>query len=293
MKNRLITLFCMTEKGLAVLKGLLPNHSYLIDKVIGSRDPNVQNDYYLDIKALCSSHGVTFFDKADVKAISSEYVLAIGWRWIIKSRSKLVVFHDSLLPKYRGFSPIVSALINGDEELGVTALFASSEYDKGDIIFQESLSVDYPIKIQSVIEQLAETYSSLVLKIVKLIDKGHSLSAQIQVEDLATYSLWRDEGDYLIDWSLDSSTLVRFINAVGFPYMGASTYINGECFRIFDAEVVKDAKIENRDVGKIIFKNGLKPIIVCGVGLLQVNSLVSDKTKLEVLDSLAFRIRFT
>ena len=70
------------------------------------------------------------------------FKFAIGWKWIIDNTSQLIVLHDSLLPKYRGFSPLVNSLINGDTLTGVTALFASSEYDKGEIIEQAQIGLD-------------------------------------------------------------------------------------------------------------------------------------------------------
>jgi methionyl-tRNA formyltransferase len=57
--------------------------------------------------------------------------------------------HDSLLPKYRGFAPLPNALINGEREVGVTALFASEEYDMGDIVCQRRLAVEYPMITRS------------------------------------------------------------------------------------------------------------------------------------------------
>jgi methionyl-tRNA formyltransferase len=56
--------------------------------------------------------------------ICSDFNIAISWRWMLKV-SNLIVIHDSLLPKYRGFSPLVNMLINGEDTLGVTVLFAT------------------------------------------------------------------------------------------------------------------------------------------------------------------------
>ena len=49
------------------------------------------------------------------------------------------------MPKYRGFAPLVNSLVNGEKIIGVTALFASEEYDNGDIIMQSSVDITYPI----------------------------------------------------------------------------------------------------------------------------------------------------
>ena len=87
-----------------------------------------------------------------------DYQLAIGWRWLISGTENLIVLHDSLLPKYRGFAPLVNSLINGEQEIGVTAIWAGPEFDAGEIIFQEKAGICYPIKIQEAIEIVSGLY---------------------------------------------------------------------------------------------------------------------------------------
>jgi methionyl-tRNA formyltransferase len=61
---------------------------------------------------------------------------------------------------------------------------------------------------------------------IDIIDqwRRNQLSAP-QADDFATYSIWRDEADYEIDWSSDAQAIQRFINAVGYPYAGARTTV--------------------------------------------------------------------
>ncbi|MDD1792370.1 methionyl-tRNA formyltransferase [Enterovibrio sp. ZSDZ42] len=288
-----ITLFCMTEKGFAVLRHLAATHAGCIDQVIGSRDLNVKNDFYVEIQELCSDFGINFVDKSENVKVTSKYSFAIGWRWLINNEnSSLVVFHDSLLPKYRGFAPVVSALLNGDSSIGVTALHASEEYDRGDIIGQDSLCISYPIKIQAVITALSDLYASLALTLVEKIINDRDIPSIKQDESLATYSLWRDEDDYAVNWDQDSDYICRFIDAVSYPYSGASTILNGQLYRILDAELVDDVVVENRVPGKVIFKRGCRPVVVCGKGLVQINELISEETGTDALSNLAFRSRF-
>ena len=68
------------------------------------------------------------------------------------------MFHDSLLPKYRGFAPLVKGLICGETRFGVTALFGASQYDAGDILFQASVGITYPIAISDLITRVADCY---------------------------------------------------------------------------------------------------------------------------------------
>jgi methionyl-tRNA formyltransferase len=113
----------------------------------------------------------------------------------------LIVLHDSLIPRYRGYAPLVSALVNGEREVGVTALLGAPEIDHGDVIAQKSLAVCYPAKINDVIDRIAKLYSEIVLELVAQLKATGSVTATPQDHTRATYSLWRDEEDYNMDWT--------------------------------------------------------------------------------------------
>lgn len=292
-----VSLFLMSKKGLHVLNSLiLRNYSNLISIVIIARDQNVSNDYAEEIIQKCIINKIPFIERKEHFEIKTKYAIAISWRWIInlKKETQLIVLHDSLLPKYRGFAPLVNMIINNEKKIGVTAIFASTEYDKGDIIFQSSREIKYPIKISDAIDLLNENYSEIVIKIFNLINKNIEIIGVPQKEELATYSLWRDEEDYLIDWKLSAIQIISFINALSNPYKGAATYMNGKFkVRILDAELVEDVKIENRDVGKLIFLSNDKPTIVCGSGLIKINKMIDDENHENLLPLKNFRIRMS
>ncbi|MDG1302459.1 MAG: formyltransferase family protein, partial [Opitutae bacterium] len=157
-----LTLFLMTRKGLRVLQALLPEHRKLITAVVISRDGSILDDCYDEIAKLCKQAEIKCYDRKDYSIAQSRYALAISWRWLIPTESiRLIVVHDSLLPKYRGFNPLVTALINGDSKIGATALWATQEYDQGDIIKQESRMINYPMRIADAIEITSDIYASL------------------------------------------------------------------------------------------------------------------------------------
>ncbi len=269
----MFTLYLMSEKGYVVLKELVANSfGKYIEMVVSSRDNSVQNDYYNEIELLCKENNLKFINRHDVRVVSSSFSLAISWRWLIETNG-LIVLHDSLLPRYRGFAPLVSALINGDKELGVTALFANSEFDRGDIIMQKSVAVTYPIKISEAITVISQLYVDIVLDVIRKLVTKEDIQAIKQDEAKATYSLWRDDDDYAIDWRLDSEKIERFINATGFPYKGAKSLINGKPARIIEAEQSEDIVIENRTPGKVIFSDKGYPVVVCGKGLLSIKKM--------------------
>lgn len=280
----------MTEKGYHVLKALIDN-SYVsyIDQVISSKDTNVEQDFYDEIKELCSQNKIPFLDKSKGSS-KSKYNIAISWRWLIDV-CNLIVLHDSVLPRYRGFAPLVMALVNGDKKIGVTAIFANAEFDKGDIILQKTIDISYPIKISEAIKMISILYVEIVLELMKIITASETINVIKQDDSKATYSLWRDEEDYVIEWHRDSLEIERFINATGFPFKGASTIVNGEASRILEVEQVADVKIENRTPGKVIFIYNGSPVIVCGKGLLKIKKMIWENGS-NALPLKNFRTRF-
>ena len=283
-----IGLYLMGLKGLYTLRALLehtgPSYAGSLVFVVAAKDKNVQNDYFEDIKSLALDHSIPFFEQDALPVpVKADVVFAISWRWLIKEDlDKLIVFHDSLLPKYRGFNPLVTALIEGDREIGVTAIQANHEFDKGNIIAAKSTSIAYPIKIEDAIEQVSLLYGKLAVQLAKLINAG-PLTGTVQDEALASYSLWRNEADYHINWNGPAERISRFIDALGYPYNGACTMYDGVKIIVLESSVVKDLPIVNRDAGKILLIDNNRPVVVCGTGLIKIEAAVYDHNREPVI----------
>ncbi len=290
-----VALYLMSKKGYKVLSALIENgYKAMISAVIYSTDKNVENDYADEIIQLCKECKIDFFDRKNNKVIIADYFIAISWRWLIeKENSSLIVIHDSLLPKYRGFAPLVNMLINKEKFIGVTALFATKEYDKGDMIYQSKTAIEYPIRINEAIDIIVNNYIDVVLKIFSTLMQGTILPRNPQNETQASYSLWRDEDDYHIDWNKDAYCILDFINAVSYPYKGAYSYVDNKKIRILEAEIKMDVCIENRDCGKVIFIEKGYPVVVCKTGLLKLKNVVYDDNYIEAIPFSKFRLKFT
>lgn len=290
-----IVLYLMGQKGFEVLKIIANKYVDIIGTVVSEKDPNLQKDYFNEICNLCKEYKIPFLTREQPLNIKPRYAFAISWRWLIKlEQIKLIVFHDSLLPRYRGFNPLVTCLINGEPKIGVTALFASNDYDKGDIIAQAFTEISYPIKIQKAIDLITENYVELALSILNSIVTGNPLSGTPQNESFASYSLWRDEDDYCIDWSKPACYIKRFVDAVGYPYLGASTKVNGVSARVLEVSIFPDdLLIENRTPGKVIFIKDGFPVVVCGKGLITIKKLLTNDLGQSMLPLKMFRTRFT
>jgi methionyl-tRNA formyltransferase len=194
----------------------------------------------------------------------------IGWQWLLPEIDpRFIVLHDSLLPRFRGFSPSVTALILGENRLGVTAFKPDSGIDTGLICGQKEILVHYPVTIREIYARLAVAYVELVRQIIAEFATG-SLKFHPQNAEKATYSLWRDEADYQINWNSSASSIVRFVDALGYPYLGAKTTLQGREIRIDRVEVTSDVVFECRQPGKIWSMTNNVPTVVCGSGMLKI-----------------------
>ncbi|MFV0212751.1 formyltransferase family protein [Empedobacter falsenii] len=288
----MIGLFLMTEKGLEVINTII-SHQYqqYVTFICIGKDKAVVKDYSKEIENICIANNIQYFfnnDKSTYPKVSNN--IAISWRWILDVEN-LIVFHDSLLPKYRGFAPLVTALINGEKEIGVTALIATNEYDKGDIILQKKINITYPIKIEKAIKKISYLYGELILNIFEKLIINKELDINKQCESKATYSLWLDDKDYFIDWELDAEKIKRKVDACGFPYLNAKTMVDNRIISILDCEIVEDVVVENRIAGKVIFSKENKPVIVCGKGLLMIKEAYYNDNSESFIPLKKFRSR--
>jgi methionyl-tRNA formyltransferase len=144
--------------------------------------------------------------------------------------------HDSLLPKFTGFSPVLWALISGESEFGLTVHRMDDALDTGDILIQHSL----PIKP-------TDTGTELVLRGMDLIPGAlrDALSAlesgtavwRPQNKAERTYFHKCSERDSLIDWVWPAEDLERFVRALSEPYPRAFTFYRGERIEVLEARV--------------------------------------------------------
>lgn len=285
----------MSEKGYQSLVNIINYFgSEIVGSIIFTKDKNILEDYSTQIKDIAVQNNIKVYEKTDKYIVSTKYIIAISWRWLIpiNENTTLITLHDSLLPKYRGFAPLVNQLINKEPYVGVTAIVSDAEYDKGSIITQSKIQINYPIKIKDAISMVSELYVEILKNVIQQVIENDSLNTVAQNESEATYSLWRDEEDYRINWSSSAQEIQNFIFSVGHPYKGASTYLINEKIRIKNAVELDDLNVVNRDVGKIIFMEDKSPVVVCGKGLLKITEATYDKNGESIFPLKKFRIRF-
>ena len=291
MSDVKVDLYLCGVKGFAAAKYLLENHKSLIGTVTLAPDTGTIDDPLESMVKLFEQFNIrtTLNDPGRI----SELAIAVGWKKLIDANySQVIVIHDSLLPKYRGFNPLLTALINGDTRIGATALIATEEVDAGPIIAQEAKNIKYPMKLEEAMQIISTLIEKLLRRVCYQIEKSGKTTGKPQNHRIATYSLWRDEEDFQIDWNQSADVVVRHIHASSYPYAGAKSFLAEEEIRIFDAKVSKEnPTIVNRTPGKIWKLNNGVPVVICGKGLVELTK-VSGNNGRSVLPITKLKQRF-
>ena len=211
---------------------------------------------------------------------NSTVALCIGWRFKLYDGYELVyVVHDSLLPELRGWNPVVTSLQLGLDQIGLTLFRATDQTDAGPVISQTASKITYPITIDNALNLLAGGYVQLLDRFLNSFESIKYLGVP-QEESRVSYSLWRDETDYQIDWKKSAIDIHRFILSLSWPYLGASTENNGQIVRVLDAIPIDfDSPILNASPGKVFALDSDGPTVVCGEGLLKLTSILDSEGK--------------
>jgi methionyl-tRNA formyltransferase len=148
--------------------------------------------------------------------------------------------HPSLLPKYRGPTPIPAAIINQESETGITIQRIAAQMDSGDILAQEKIPLGGRETTASLNEIMAIKASELLPAVLMSIAAG-TLQSRVQDHNAATYCALIDKGDGLIDWRLTAGEIDAKIRA--FDPRPLSWTMNGD-MHIF---ILKAESLETND----------------------------------------------
>ncbi|MEM7303950.1 MAG: methionyl-tRNA formyltransferase [Pseudomonadota bacterium] len=184
--------------------------------------------------------------------------------------------HASLLPRWRGASPIQHAILNGDKNTGVTIMQMSKAMDAGDIWLQKSLPIEEEDTGQSLHDKLASLGGELMLPILKILKDGQAVATpQAQNEIIYCSKLQKQDG--LINWNEDSESISRKIRAL-FPWPGAYTQLAGRRLLIHKA-CLENLSVTNMAPGTIhqVDREGI--FVVTGKGSIKIETLTPEGGK--------------
>ncbi|HEY1081108.1 MAG TPA: methionyl-tRNA formyltransferase [Prosthecobacter sp.] len=223
----------------------------------------------------------------ELKAFNADVAVVVAYGQIL-SRAVLDVpklaclnIHASLLPQYRGASPIQAAIRAGDAETGVTIMHMDEGLDTGDILLMDRVDISPGDTGGSLHDKLALAAPASLEEALDLIASGPA-PRKPQENELASHcgKLKREDGH--LDWSLSARELELLIRAYN-PWPGTFTLLPGEekpaPLKIHRARVVPEAEACPAP-GTVVSsdpKTGL--IIACGEGLLALEEVQAEGGK--------------
>jgi methionyl-tRNA formyltransferase len=145
--------------------------------------------------------------------------------------------HTSLLPKYRGRSPVNWMIINGEREAGVTLHHMVARADAGDIVAQRAIEIAVDDTALSLYRKLVPLAASMIREYHPLIAAGR---APRQVQDLTAGSYFgsRRPEDGRIDWGWPAQRIFNLVRGVTHPYPGAFCFVGGRKLMVWEARVL-------------------------------------------------------
>lgn len=218
-----------------------------------------------DVAVLIRDRPVDLLD--DLHRAEPDIIVATNWRtWIPPEIFRLprhgtLNVHDSLLPTYAGFAPLVWAMINGEPEVGVTAHMMDDELDAGDIVLQRSVPVAATDTTTDLFHKTLELFGPITVDGLGLIASGRTEWTK-QDRSKASFFHKRSLEDSRIDWTWPARDIANLIRAQSDPYPNAFTFHKGQRIRVLAASV--SAGRYGGTPGRIFIKEGDGVVIVAG-----------------------------
>lgn len=257
-----IVLFGAGNKGSQVLKKLIELKQDVVGVFYLDEDAH-ETIWYDKIKDIADDCDIPRFQhnnkhtKELIYNLHPDVIFAVGWRYKISKDiysippKGTIVFHDSLLPKYRGFAPMNWAIINGEKETGATMFYIADDIDSGDIIEQKSLKIGINDTAKTIESEITNIYLQMLKTTLPLIEKNLIYKSN-QKHYLATYTCKRVPEDGLIDWTKSSWEIYNLIRGLSYPYPNAFTYLNGYELKILKAKLGENKPYIGRICGRVI-----------------------------------------
>ena len=210
----------------------------------------------------------------DLKALQPDIMVTCAYGQILSREildiapKGIINIHASLLPKYRGAAPIQWAVINGDEETGVTIMQTEEGVDTGDIISVKTTKISKTETAGELFDRLSILGAELIVETLDKLENGTATKTK-QNEDLATHVKMLKKEDGLIDFTKSATEIVNLTRGLN-PWPVAFTYLNGKTLKIYSCEEVEFSGI----AGEVLVcdvNNGI--IVACGKNAIKINEL--------------------
>ena len=221
---------------------------------------------------------------AKIKGITPDLIVVVAYGKILPKeiidipKYGIINVHSSLLPKYRGASPIHSAILNGDKESGVSIMYIEEGLDSGDVILKETCEITEDDTLGTLHDRLKELGAIGLEKALKLIEAGE-VKAEKQDDSKATFVKPITKEQAKINWNNTKEVIFNQIRGLN-PFPGAYTHNEkNENIKIYKSEKLeKEYAGENGTVVEMTKKG---PVVKVANGALRLLEIKFEGKKLQ------------
>lgn len=221
----------------------------------------------------------------DIKKLKPELMITCAFGQILSQeildipKLGVINIHASLLPLYRGASPIHYAILNGEKQTGITIMKTDVGIDTGDIILQRKLEIKPTETCGELFDRLSVLASECIIDALKEIENGRAIYKK-QDDNLATFTKIIKKEIAQINWNDDAKSIYNKIRAFN-PSPVAFCLFENNPFKIYSAKICD----MNGKAGTIL-KADKELVIACGKGALKL--LTVQKAGGKQMDAQAF-----
>ena len=272
------------------LEALAQSEKYNVKAVYTQPDKPVGRKRILtppDVKICAEKYNIdvfqptTFKDGAvveELKAFAPDVIVVIAYGKILPKtvldipKYGCVNIHGSLLPKLRGAAPIQRAVIDGEEETGVTSMLMDVGLDTGDMLIKESVKILPDETAGELFDRLSKLGTKVLFETLEKIENG-TVTREKQDDSLSTYAAMLSKEESVIDWNLSAKSVHNKVRGMN-PWPVAVTFFKGKKLKIFKTKVCE----KNGTPGKVISVS--PPIVACGEGSVELLEVQLEGKKL-------------
>lgn len=183
--------------------------------------------------------------------------------------------HASILPKLRGSGPVQWAILNGEKETGVTAMYMAAEMDAGDIIEIRKTPIEPYENAQSLLDRLAGIGAELLCDTLRAVQAG-TVTRTPQDASEATFAPMLTKALCPIDWTMTMRRITDQVRGLD-PWPVATAELGGTRFKIYSVRPTEKKTELAPGTPVALTKRGLE--IACGDGVLEILELQADGGK--------------
>jgi len=219
-----------------------------------------------------------------IKEVNPDLIVVVAYGKILPKeiidipKYGIINVHSSLLPKYRGASPIHSAILNGDKESGVSIMYIEEGLDSGDVILKETCEITEDDTLGTLHDRLKELGAIGLEKALKLIE-AEEVKAEKQDDSKATFVKPITKEQAKIDWNNAKEVIFNQIRGLN-PFPGAYTHNEkNENIKIYKSEKLE--KEYDGENGTVVEMTKKGPVVKVANGALRLLEIKFEGKKLQ------------